>query len=177
MVIKRDKDYKLYSLVYIFISISLLIIYVYGCNVSLGLALLINSPAFIIMILSQISTGRTFIMDESGCTVCFGKFRKQYAWEELKTKRIEEYCLPSMIRGRISCPYIKEAFTAPYKIRKPKAIRANLYGLFHPFSFIYINFSLENEDHQIGRYYEIEEFTFRQQMKAWGIVWDEQTTG
>ena len=169
MVIVRDKNYSLYFAVYIFACISLLLIYVYGFDVSIGFALLINSPAYLTIILGLISTGRTFIMDEEGCTVCFWKYRKKYSWGELKTKRIEKHVLPSMFRGRISCPYLKEAIFAPYKIRKPKVIRAELYSIFHPLSCIYINFALENDNWQTGRYYEVEEATFRQKMKQWGV--------
>lgn len=172
MIIERDKNYKLYFAFYIFACISILLIYVLGCDVSIGLALLINSPAFVVIFLGLISTGRTFIMDEDGCTVCFWKFRKKYTWEELKTRKIEKYTLPSMLRGRLSCPYTKEAFAAPYQVRKPRAIRSNLYSLFHPFSFIYINFSLDNEDWKTGRYYEVEEGIFVQKMKDWGIDWN-----
>ena len=170
MLIVRDKNYNLYFAVYIFVCISLLLIYVYGFeDVSISFALLINSPAYLIGILGLISTGRTFIMNEEGCTVCFWKYRKKYTWGELKTKRIESHVLPSMFRGSVFCPYLKEAIFAPYKIRKPKVIRADLYSIFHPFSCIYVNFAIEDEKWQTGRYYEVEETTFKEKMKQWSV--------
>lgn len=172
MVIERDKDYKIYVVAYVIASIVLLLLYIYGFNTSIGFAFLINIPVFLISILGSIAIGRTFIMDEEGCTVCFWKYRKKYAWEELKTRKIEEHHLPSMFRGRYSCPYLKEAIFAPHKIRKPKVIRAQLYSLFHPLSCVYINFSIGDVPYH-GRYYEVDEVTFRQKMKEWGVDLEE----
>lgn len=174
MLIERDKDYKFVFFVYVLFSIFLLLLCVYGFDISIDLALLINSPVYLIIILGLISTGRTFIMDEDGCTVHFGKYRKKYTWNELTTKRIEKHNLPSMLAGRFSCPYLDEAIFSPYKIHKPKVIRVGLYSIFHPFSCIFVNFSLGNEDWQRGRYYEVEENIFREKMKEWGVELDER---
>lgn len=174
MLIERDKNYRLNLAIVIFLLVTLLLLYIYGCNLSISLALLINSPVYIIVALGFISSGRTFIMSEDGCTVCFWKYQKDYTWEELKTKRIEAHNLPSMLDGRNSCPYLKEAIFSPYRIRKPRIIRAATYSLLHPLSCIYVNFSLENKDYQIGRYYEIEEASFRKKMDQWGITLDEK---
>ena len=173
MVIKRDEYYTLTSLIGVFACVSILLIYVYGCNLSIGVAFMINSPAYLIAIFGLIATGRTFILDQEGCTVLFWKYRKKYTWGELKTKRIESHHLPSMLRGRYTCPYLTEAIFSPYRIHKPKLIRAGLYSLFHPFSCIYINFSNKDANYQHGRYYEVEEATFRQKMKEWGVELEE----
>lgn len=173
MVIHRDKDYMLYVAIELFLCVALLFLYVFGCDMTIGFALLFNSPVYVIVILELISAGRTFIMDEEGCTVCFWRFRKKYTWTELRTKKIEEYYLPSITDGKLRCPYTKEAFAAPYKIRKPRMIRSNLYSLLYPFSFIYVNFSLKNKNWKTGRYYEIDEGIFRQKMKDWDVDWVE----
>ena len=173
MVIKRDKDYNIYLVVYVITFVCLFCLYRFGFDTSVGFAFLINTPVYIIAIAGLISTGRTFIMDEEGCTVVFWKYRKKYMWEELKTRRIEEHTFPSMHRGRVGYPYLKGAIFAPYKIHKPRIIRANLYSLFHPFSCIYINCSIPNTNYQIGRYYEVEETTFCQKMNDWGVTLEE----
>lgn len=36
---------------------------------------------------NRIATGRTIIMDKEGCTVLFGRYRKQYRWNELNVKK------------------------------------------------------------------------------------------
>lgn len=173
MVMERDKYYRAYVAAYVFVCVFVMLLYVYGGNISFGLAFLFNSPVFLLTILGGISQGRTFIMDEEGCTVCFWKYKKKYTWEDLITKRIEEHDFPSIIRGKNSCPYLKGAIFAPYKIHKPKAIGTSLYSLFHPLSCIYINFSLEDVNYENGRYYEIEEAVFMEKMKQWGIALEE----
>ena len=174
MVLKRDKYYKFQVFAYIFSFVCLSLIYVYGMQAPLCIALLINTPAYLLIILSLISTGRTFIMDEEGCTVCFWKYCKKYTWKEMKTKKIESHDLPSMLRGKFTCPYTKEAIFSPYRVHKPKSIRSWLYSLLHPLSCIYVNFSLENDSYELGRYYEVDEKIFRQKMEQWGVQLEEK---
>ena len=145
---------------------------------SISRALLMNSPVVILMLLALISTGRTFILDESGCTIRFWKFQKKYTWDQLKTKRIEKFDSPPIITGAFSCYYLTEAVLCPHKIHKPKFVRPSTYGIIHPFSCVYINFNLCNDKWQRGRYYEAEEAVFREKMKQWGIELEEiQGTG
>lgn len=172
MIISHDKHYKLYVTIYSFAFIGIFLLYVYGCELSLWVAMLINSPAILIAILGLVSYGRTFVFDENGCTVCFGIYRKKYSWNELKTKKIERYYGPDILGGIVSCPYMEVAIMAPYVIRKPRFIRAPLYSCLHPLSCIYINFALKEGNYETGRYYEIDKEIFLQQMNAWSINWE-----
>ena len=167
MIIKRDKDYKIYCFMLVFTCVFLILVYIFGKNAPLHLALLLHSPVFLFIILSMIAMGRTFVLDKNGIIVCFWKYRKTYTWNQLQTKRIETYNLPPI--GRIACPYTKEAIFSPYKIHKPKAMHSSFYSIFHPFSYIFINFSPENKKYQTGRYYEIEESVFWEKIQEWGI--------
>lgn len=172
MIINHDKHYKLHVTIYCFTFIGILLLYVYGFELSLWVAVLINSPAILVAILGLISYGRTFVLSEDGCTVCFLNYRKHYSWGELKTKRIEHYYSPDAFGGTISCPYIEVAIMAPHVIHKPKFIRAPLYSCLHPLSCIYINFALNEGNYETGRYYEVDKETFLQYMKAWNINWE-----
>lgn len=172
MIINHDKHYKLYVAIYSFAFIGILFLYVYGFGLSIWVAVLINSPAILIAILGLISYGRTFILSEEGCTICFWNYRKKYSWDELKTKRIERYYIPDIFGGTVSCPYTEVAVIAPYVIHKPKFIRASLYSCLHPLSCIYINFALSKGNYETGRYYEIDKEIFQQRMNEWNIIWE-----
>lgn len=170
LIVQRDEHYKFKAICLLVVCFTVVLIYVIGFNTSFATALLINSPIFIVLIPALIAEGRTFLLDKDGCTVCFGKYRKKYLWNELKTKRIEEHDLPTMLRGRFSPPYLKEAIFSPFKIHKPKMIRANVYCLFHPFSCIYINFALKDVKYENGRHYEVDEEEFIEKMNQWSVT-------
>lgn len=174
MVIERLKYYKLYFSAYVFCSVAAVLIYVYGLDTSIGFAILLNLPVVLLCISGIISYGRTFVLGKDGCEIRFWRFRKKYTWGELKTKTIETHDLPSMLRGRYSYPYLKEAMFAPFRIHKPKIIRAEMYSIFHPFSFIYINFATNVAGYQNGRYFEVDEAEFRRKMTEWGIQLEEK---
>ena len=173
MIIKRDKDYPFLCGFYIFCVVLLFLLYVYGCGTPFEIALLFNFPVCVLGIPIFISYGRTFIMDENGCTVCFWKYHKKYIWEELHTKRIEKHHLPSLLDGRYSYPYLTEVVFSPHKIRKPRFIRGATYCLLHPLSCIYVNFSPKNQNYSSGRYYEVDEAIFRQKMSEWNVALEE----
>ena len=174
MVVTRNKDYKVIALLYIVFVVLFLLILVFAMNLSVGLSFLFAMPFCILFILDLISTGRTFIMDEDGCTVCFWKYRKKYLWNELKTKRIEKHSIPSIFKARYACPYLDEAIFSPFVIHKPRFMRAAGYSCFHPVSCIYVHFRVGTDNWNLGRYYEIEETVFRQKMEDWGIEMEEK---
>lgn len=169
MVISHDKDYKVYATLYGLVIIGILLLYVYGFEMPLWGAMLINSPAILLAILWLISYGRTFIMSKDGCTVCFLNYRKHYSWDDLKTKRIEHYSIPDPFDGTTSYPYMEIAIMAPYMIHKPKFMRPALYSCLRPLSCIYVNFVPGDCNYKTGRYYEINKEVFMQQMNVWGI--------
>ena len=173
MVLKREKDFWLRQ-----ILMASLFLCAYLMLLGIGIPFIWVFPLIVVFSAMQIgdfvSTGRRIIMDEQGCTVCLGKLQKTYTWTELKTKRIEKHYLPSMMKGYYHCPYRDEAIFAPHKIHKPRFIRGNLYSsLLHPFSCIYVHFSV-GEKWTTGRYYEVDEQEFRAKMKQWGVELEER---
>lgn len=126
-------------------------------------------PIYLITVSEIISIGRTFILDETGCTVCFGKYFKKYTWDQLKTKVIVNYYIPSMYSNSLYPPYVTEIFFVPYKMRKPKMIRAGLYRVFHPWRCIFMYFIPKEDGDYPGRYYEVDEQEFRTKMAQWGV--------
>ena len=174
VVITRDKEYKLKFFVYTFAFVGILFVFAFGLGAPIGFALLINSPALLLIALDLISSGRTIVMDESGCTVHFWIFQKKYKWEQLKTKRIEKYTSPPMFNGLFRCYYLTEAMFCPHKARKPKFIRPSTYVILHPFSCIYVNMHPSVGIWQRGRSYEVDETVFYEKMNQWGINLEER---
>ncbi len=173
MHIERAKDYYFIATLYVLACCTVVLFYIFDDN-SLGIIFLFNLPAFLVAFSGLVSTGRRFFIDKSGCTVYFWKFKKKYTWQQLKTKRIERYNCPSMLRGGPSPPYLTEVILFPRTIHKPLFIRPSLYSMLHPFSCIYFNFALKEEGFEYSRYYEVEEETFLQRMKEWGVDLEEK---
>ena len=172
ITIKKNKDYWLHLVLYIVALAISMIVFVWGCDLSVEIALTINAPVAILILLNSIATGRTFILDETGCTVCFLKYKKRYTWSELKTKRIEQHHLPSMLAGRLAPPYTKEVIISPRKVHKPKSVRMELYSLIYPLSCVYVHFSMENDKYRYGKNYEIDEEIFWEKMRQWDVRWE-----
>ena len=131
--------------------------------------LLVLMPVYLYLASAMIGIGRTFILDETGCTVCIGKYKKKYNWAQLKTKVIIKYYIPSMHSSSLYPPYETEIFFAPYKMRKPRIFRACTYSPFHPFRCIYMYFAPENSNVFPCRYYEVDEKEFITKMAQWGV--------
>ncbi len=71
---------------------------------------------------------RKFLLDEFGCTICLGKHRWRYSWEELQLKRIESSHLPLPLGG---------FFFSVKKVRKSTISDPQYYHRFlHPFYHI-----------------------------------------
>ena len=108
MIIKRDKDYE-WKMIFTLLGVAVMaVVYLVGLEMSVGLCLLLNTPVLIFLLAFAISYGRTFVLTEEGCEVCFLWLRKQYTWGQLKTKRIEEYPRFTWIPSG-DCPYLKYA--------------------------------------------------------------------
>jgi len=122
-----------------------------------------------------ISTGRTYVFDQTGCTVKFLCYHKTYRWEDLKVKRYvySEYCLKY---GRQVYKYSAE-FSAK-NIRRPKWMHPGKYcELTNPLSFIYVNFRpISQSDKKAAQYYPffypVDGLEFKKKMKEWGVDMD-----
>ena len=111
--------------------------------------------------------GKTFILEEEGCTVCFLWYRKEYRWDELQVKRYANYrpCIPLL-----KC-YCKEgAEFSPKNLHRPRWLAAADYcEMFHPMSFFFIYFYPENMRSRSLMFYVVDGNEFREKMREWGV--------
>lgn len=178
MTIKPDKNHVFIFFCLLLLLSALMPLYYFGLNTPLWQAFAFHSPLFLIVLLDGVAYGRTFVLDEEGYTVCFMGFRKKYLWSELRTRRIQPY--PKFaVRSRGDFPYRQVAIFSPRRFRKSRLIRPGLYRIFHPLSFMYINFYIPDPVvcgqtiHRRGRHYEADEQEFREKMKQWHVELEE----
>ena len=176
MTIRPNKDYLTDTILYLICLIGVSFIFIFGLGTSLGASVALLSPIWLLFWLQRISSGRTFILDEEGHTICFLWMRKKYFWNDLRTKRIIEYPRLPLIYSKSDCPYKKGAIFAPFHVRKPKWIRPMVYSWLHPWKLVYVNFSIPDASlfgkkaSYAGRHYEVDECDFCNMMKKWNIV-------
>lgn len=121
--------------------------------------------------------GRTLIMTEEGCEVCFLCFKKRYHWEEMKVKRVEHYYT---VLHKTN--YTDAAFFSVRSMHKPSWYHAGDYGFwFHPFSFIFVYFIADSDKKNGGKYahlsYSIDEDLFFEMMESWSVNLEDTRTG
>lgn len=176
MVLKRDEEYRVRNITLTLGLIAAFFSFRFGLELSWGWCIGIYAPMFLCVFLDAIAAGRTFVMEEQGVTVSLWRFRKTYRWEELQTKRIEEYAALTFGRANGNCPYHKGAYFAPYPVRKPRWIGRLMYATFHPWRFIYVNFYVPPPKYPgwlfkdwRGRSYEVKEEEFLEKMNRWQV--------
>ncbi len=137
MVIRSSKDYHV------------IVVFLFSCIAAFFFILLsagndILFPCIVALFLSfivlrfWISVGRTFIFDDSGCTIKFFFFEKHYPWDTLRTKRVENYKNALGYRD----PYTAGAIFFHRHIKTPLKLKPAQYSfLIHPFSLVFINFA------------------------------------
>lgn len=127
------------------------------------------------LILYIIFLGRTFILDEEGCTVCFFRYRKKYRWDELEVKRIQNYLYSF---GQLA-PHTGCVVLSPLSSCRSVKTDPMNYGLRHPLTFIFLQFRKEvtlkeKIDYYPGaRVYPVDEAEFREKMKLWNVELEE----
>lgn len=87
--------------------------------------------------------GRTFLFDETGCTVIWGKYRKCYRWSELKAYEYQNRQNYVFFGKRNwEAPDVIVLFSSKeQKPRKPKWLGVEEYCLwFHPLSCIFVGY-------------------------------------
>lgn len=137
MRIGSEKDAKLMVLLMAICVLFASCIMYYGGGIPLWYIIMIITPLFVFLIIPYaIITGREIVMDVDGCTICFLCFQRRYAWDELVTKRVEDY------GGRVTyrSPYSRAAIFSPKSIKKPRWMKPMEYMMvpFHsPFFFIH----------------------------------------
>lgn len=117
-----------------------------------------------------ISVGRTLIMDSEGCTVQFLWFHRNYKWEKLETKCVEDYSNSCGYRD----PYIAGALFSEKRIKKPRWLKPAIYSmLVHPFSCFFVYFDPDIQykkwDYRCPDIYVVDEGEFRNKMQAWSV--------
>lgn len=126
-----------------------------------------------------ISYTRKITFSQDGCEVTFLWFRKFYSWDDLRTKRYEQYTFPARLWERGS-PFTHGVVFSPHRVRKSIFIKAATRGIlsFFPFSHIYVYFfpkgTSELPKTAKPFYYAIDEAVFRQKMSEWRILVDEK---
>lgn len=168
MTIKRRQALCMNMIAYILCSSTCTILFS-TFELPIVIIILILMPIYLFSFTDLLSIGRTFILDETGCTVCMWKYRKKYTWEQLNTKIVIKYYIPSMYSNSLYPSYETEIFFAPYKMHKPRMIRACIYRAFHPIRCIYIYFTPKNAEEYYLRDYEVDEQEFRTKMAQWGV--------
>ena len=114
--------------------------------------------------------GKPIIMDAEGCEVCFWKFRRKYFWNELKTKRLEQYWAngDDPKRGVIFCKK---------KIGEMNWRHPSYYAPIRPYlDYFYVTFPVDEEDRtwkteykNAVNAYEVNEQEFMAKMHEWGV--------
>jgi len=123
-----------------------------------------------------IASGRKFVFDNDGITVCFLWIKKHYRWDEFQLKQYVKYGGISAYASRP--PLVSAVEFYKKKISIPK-IDAHSYSmLFHPFTFIFVYFPPSktwrrdtsiNEQARSQIIYEADEEEFLMKLKEWGV--------
>lgn len=163
MIIRSDPKWKKY---YLFLTICGL----FGCFVFMRekayiMAYLIAFLIGIEVILGVIVMSYTLIMDEKGCTVLWGKYKRTYEWEKFSIIRLEKNILT---QGYSEC-----VLFSVYPIKKAKIRDPISYCQYrHPFTCFAVFFippEAKRMNLKIFEVYEIEKEEFLSKMKEWGV--------
>lgn len=128
------------------------------------------STMIIIMTRYWIAIGRTFIMNEIGCVVILGGYRREYKWEEFKIKAIEDFSHARMTKST----YKKGVIFSVRNIHKPWWWEPTQYSWhLHPLSFVFVNFTPKGRFPGVEKIYEVDEDVFLRQMQEWNVELEE----
>ena len=170
MTIRSDKNNTV-GVMMLFACLVCLIVLLYAVSRSVLLAVAVGGvPLFSLILLYWISTGRTLVMDEQGCTVRFLCFRRTHRWESLQEKSVADYKDIS----HKPMPYHGGVIFSSRKMKNAGASHPVYFSALRPFSSFYVYFSPK---HTVGensyvKLYTVEESTFRDKLASWGVVLD-----
>ena len=120
----------------------------------------------VIIFLGCIAYFRTLEFSESGCVIKFLCFKKEYKWDELKTKNIEK------VSHRLGCrgdSYERAVvFSKREKYHTPE-ILSIISCLFSIHSFFFFAVLFTPKSRTSFSIYEIEEEVFMSKMEEWGV--------
>jgi len=118
--------------------------------------------------------GRTFLFDETGCTVILGKYKKHYAWSQLKYVQLRD-CRNTFYYSRTEVrPEERMIFsTKPLKFPRFIDVLSDAFW-FHPLSCIFVGFYVYPQDTTAGgRVYIAPRKEFFQKLREWGVVYED----
>lgn len=142
-------------------------------------AVIEKNPSILILLIvsallfrAWIVFGRTLFFDQNGCSIKFLCFKKKYSWDELKTKRMENF---SNSVGYREQPFVSGVVFCPHQVKRPYWIKpASFNFVFHSFDFFFVYFSQPNVfDKQTNAYtpiYLVEKELFLEKLKQWNVA-------
>ena len=140
------------------------------CWFSIGM-LLISLAFALFALLLCVAYGRTFLFDENGCTVVFGKYRKHYAWRDLKVIQYEGSQRALHYARTEARPDTRLVFLQK-TAKPPRRIGIESYCIFfHPLSCIFVGFlkSEQKAGSRLDKIYIAPGEEFQMRLKQWGV--------
>lgn len=131
-------------------------------------------PCAALVMFGWIVVDRTLLLDATGCTICFWKFKKFFKWEELATKEIVYF--PNAFSHWE--PYISGVIFSYRKRNMPRWLTPYGYSIVNnPFHFFFVYFDphiqYEKGQHKCDDIYLVDEYKFREKMTEWGVKLEE----
>ena len=121
-----------------------------------------------------ISSLRTFVFDETGCTVCLWKYKRHYRWDEFQLKQEVQY--KGFIIKTTNGWNFKAIELHHKKIKIPKYIDGHVYSsIFHPLSFIFVYFPDVNNPFPVA--YTANENQFKKKLDEWNVSLEHSERG
>ena len=171
MTIRSEKKNTV-GVMILFACLICLIVLLYAVSRSLLFAVAIGGiPLFSLIFLYWLSTGRTLIMDEQGCTVRFLCFHRTHRWENLQEKSVADYKSLS----HQPMPYHGGVVFSARKMKNTSASHPVYFSALRPLSSFYVYFKpVHSGDNSYVKLYTVDESAFLQKMNEWGISLDGQ---
>lgn len=174
MIVKSEKLLWKYIL-FMFVIFLLVSIICFIDNVPILFSLMMWGLTFYLLICITISLGKTIIMDEKDCTLCFLKYQRTYKWEEFKVKHMDDrrniYHSPTD-----QAPYSSFVLFSVKELHKPKNMLPDTYNCYFcpfSFSFFYVYFKVDDMHSSkplpYPEIYTVDEKEFLEKMQQWGV--------
>lgn len=135
----------------VYIAISQYYDYLWYCGLPLSLFVLYLAGSSICLLC------KTTELCAEGYWVSFCGVRRLYRWEDVKTKRLEDYS-KVMDRSFNNARFPEGAIFSVHKLKRPKWMHPALFcGLTHPFSSFYVSFQVQQKK-RWHEYYYIDDY-------------------
>lgn len=132
LIIKSDRANMELVIIYLvfLVLIDIGTVWTFGISLNIFTIFIILLSVFLIKtaLYEWIGINRTLIMEKDGCTVCFYRYRKFYAWDKLAIKRWENYSdMVSDVGVGYEKAYYEGVFFSRDLVDKPKKITPNAF--------------------------------------------------